>query len=48
MQQDRTRHILRLAKRAGVLRPRDLDAERIPRIYLSRMLTAGQLERIGR
>lgn len=48
MQQDRIRHILRLAKRAGVLRPRDLDAERIPRIYLNRMLTAGQLERIGR
>lgn len=48
MQKDHSRHILKLAKRAGVLRPRDLDAERIPRTYLSRMLTSGQLERIGR
>ena len=48
MEQDRTNQILRLTKRAGVLRPRDLDAERIPRIYLSRMLTSGHLERIGR
>jgi len=48
MEQDRTRQILKLAKRTGVLRPRDLDAVNIPRTYLSRMLISGQLERIGR
>lgn len=48
MEQDRTRQILKLAKRTGILRPRDLDAMHIPRIYLSRMLNSGQLERIGR
>jgi predicted transcriptional regulator of viral defense system len=48
MEQDRTHQVLKLAKRAGVLRPRDLDAQRIPRAYLSRMLTSGLLERVGR
>ncbi|MHB8399776.1 MAG: type IV toxin-antitoxin system AbiEi family antitoxin domain-containing protein [Candidatus Limnocylindrales bacterium] len=48
MEYDRSRQILKLAKRTGVLRPRDLDAERIPRIYLSRMLASGQLQRVGR
>lgn len=48
MEQGRTHQILKLAKRAGVLRPRDLDAARIPRTYLGRMLTSGMLERVGR
>lgn len=48
MEQGRTHQILRLAKRAGVLRPRDLDAARLPRAYLGRMLTSGLLERVGR
>lgn len=48
MEQGRTHQILRLAKRAGVLRPRDLDAARIPRTYLGRMLSSGLLERVGR
>lgn len=48
MEKDRARQILQLAKRTGVLRPRDLDTQAIPRIYLSRMLKSGQLERIGR
>ena len=40
--------VLELAKRAGVLRARDLDPYGIPRIYLTRLLRAGKLERIGR
>lgn len=48
MERGRTHQILKLAKRAGVLRPRDLDAAHIPRTYLGRMLTSGLLERVGR
>jgi predicted transcriptional regulator of viral defense system len=40
--------VLKLVKKAGVLRPRDLDAYGIPRVYLSRLLDVGKLERIGR
>lgn len=40
--------VLYLVSQAGVLRPRDLDAHGIPRIYLSRLLAAGKLRRIGR
>lgn len=44
----RTERVLGLARERGVLRPRDLDALRIPRVYLRRMLDRGLLERIGR
>jgi predicted transcriptional regulator of viral defense system len=40
--------VLELARRAGVLRPRDLDAEGIPREYLRRLLGDGLLDRTGR
>lgn len=40
--------VLRLARKAGVLRPRDLDAEGIPRVYLQRLLDEGLLVRPGR
>ena len=40
--------VLELARRAGVLRPRDLDDEGIPREYLRRLLDEGLLERPGR
>ena len=40
--------ILDLISKVGVLRPRDLDAHGIPRTYLSRLLDAGKLRRIGR
>jgi predicted transcriptional regulator of viral defense system len=40
--------VLDLAKQAGVLRPRDLDAEGIPREYLRRLLVDGLLDRTGR
>ena len=43
-----TDKILDLVRKAGVLRPRDLDAYSIPRTYLSRLVSAGKLERIGR
>lgn len=40
--------VLDLVRRAGVLRPRDLEAEGIPRVYLSRLTRQGKLKRIGR
>jgi predicted transcriptional regulator of viral defense system len=47
----RTTHtdkVLALVKKAGVLRPRDLESYGIPRVYLSRLHEAGKLQRIGR
>mgnify|MGYP001553503734 CR=1 FL=1 len=43
-----TDKILNLVRKAGVLRPRDLDTYSIPRTYLSRLVSAGKLQRIGR
>jgi predicted transcriptional regulator of viral defense system len=40
--------VLALTRQVGVLRPRDLDAEGIPREYLRRLLAEGLLERPGR
>jgi len=40
--------VLKLARQAGVLRPRDLDAEGIPREYLRRLLAEGLLDHPGR
>lgn len=45
---DRTQRILEIVEQAGVLRPRDLDAHGIPRIYLSRLCKLGLLQRVGR
>jgi predicted transcriptional regulator of viral defense system len=39
--------VLELVRQAGVLRPRDLDAEGIPREYLRRLLAEGLLDRRG-
>ncbi|HHJ15618.1 MAG TPA: transcriptional regulator [Gammaproteobacteria bacterium] len=47
-QSTRTDKILELVRKAGVLRPRDLEPYRIPRTYLSRLCAAGKLQRIGR
>ncbi len=44
----KTDKILELVSKAGVLRPRDLDSYNIPRTYLSRLCSAGKLQRIGR
>lgn len=40
--------VIMLVKKAGVLRPRDLDAYDLPREYLIRLYKAGRLSRIGR
>lgn len=45
---DRIRQVLEIVEQAGVLRPRDLDAHGIPRIYLSRLCERGLLRRVGR
>jgi predicted transcriptional regulator of viral defense system len=45
---DRTQRVLEIVEQAGVLRPRDLDAHGIPRIYLSRLCDRGLLQRVGR
>ncbi len=42
------REVLERVRRAGVLRPRDLDAEGIPRAYLKRLHDRGLLVRLGR
>jgi predicted transcriptional regulator of viral defense system len=43
-----TDRILRFARKAGILRPRDLDAFKLPRESLRRLLRRGLLERVGR
>ena len=49
MQSDNhTRKLLRLVLQKGVLRSRELHSIAIPRIYLSRLIATGQLERAGR
>src|SRR5437870_4859426 len=40
--------VLQMVRKAGVLRPRELDARGIPREYLSRLCKEGRLERPGR
>ena len=45
---DHTQRILELVKQVGELRPRELDAHGIPRIYLSRICGRGHLQRVER
>jgi len=47
-QTTQTERVLKLVRKVGVLRPRDLDPYNIPRTYLSRLCTVGKLQRIGR
>ena len=44
----KTDEILELVRKSGILRPRDLDSCSIPRTYLSRLCSAGKLQRVGR
>ena len=44
----REREILGLVRRAGILRPRDLDPHGIPRMYLSRLARKGLVQRLAR
>ena len=48
MDSAKTTQVLRLAKKAGMLRARDLAQHDIPRTYLTRLYQAGKLERLGR
>ncbi len=48
MAQNRNHLVLDLVKKAGVLRPRDLDPYGIPREYLRRLQAQGRLKRLGR
>lgn len=48
MKQERTRQVLEIARRMGVLRPRDLEVHGIPRVYLSRLCERNLLYRVGR
>ena len=45
---DRKQRVLQLARRAGIIRPRDVETAGIPREYLLRLYRTGELERIGR
>jgi len=47
-QTTQTDKILKLVRKEGILRPRDLDPYNIPRTYLSRLCAVGKLQRIGR
>ena len=48
MKQKRTQQILEIARRVGVLRPRDLDIYDIPRVYLRRLHDRKLLLCVGR
>lgn len=48
MKRDISQEVLRLVRKGGVLRPRDLDAHGIARVYPSRLCRVGLLERVGR
>lgn len=45
---DPAKRTMSLARRLGVLRPRDLQAHGVARTYLARMCAQGQLRQIGR
>lgn len=48
MATSKTERVLELVKRAGVLRPRDLDPHHIPRQYLYLLHRRGLVRRVGR
>ena len=48
MERERIKQILEIARRLGVLRPRDLDTYGLPRVYLSRLHERSLLRRVGR
>lgn len=48
MNQSKTERTLRLVKRLGVLRPRDLERYGIPRVYLQRLCARGEVLRLSR
>jgi hypothetical protein len=48
MNKSYSEQILSLTKTVGILRAKDLSAHGIPRIYLSRMVEQGLLQRVAR
>jgi len=48
MANDRISDVVRLVKKAGILRPRDLHAHSIPRLYLRMAADKGLVMRVGR
>ena len=48
MQRSHTDRVLELARRVGVVRPKDLKALNIPEVYLWRLHHRGLLEQVGR
>ena len=48
MKQERIKQVLEITRGLGVLRPRDLDAYGLPRMYLSRLHDRNLLRRVGR
>lgn len=46
--QKQLNRVIKLVKKHGILRPRDLDAHGIPREYLRQLYEVGELERTGR
>jgi hypothetical protein len=40
--------LLKLAKQRGLLRPRDLKAAGVPRVYLKQLVERGELLKTGR
>jgi predicted transcriptional regulator of viral defense system len=47
MARSQAERVLALAGKQGLIRPRDLEAHRIPRTTLRRLVERGQLERVG-
>jgi predicted transcriptional regulator of viral defense system len=47
MSNDRIADLVRLVKRAGILRPRDLKGHGIPRVYLRMAVDGGAITRVG-
>ena len=43
-----TKKLLRLSRKLGLLRPRDLEPAGIPRVYLKQLVETGELVRTGR
>jgi len=48
MQHSKSEQVMELARQRGVLRPRDLQEQAIPREYLRRLTHKGLLEKVGR
>ncbi|MGH7744997.1 MAG: type IV toxin-antitoxin system AbiEi family antitoxin domain-containing protein, partial [Candidatus Dormibacteria bacterium] len=48
MSNDRITDVVTLVKKAGILRPRDLQMHGIPRLYLRKAVDEGAIMHVGR